>query len=132
MLVTWETRHELGLPEIDAEHRVVVDIINRLNAMSGKPSGELKTAAGDLERYVRTHFQREERLMEAANYPELAAHKAEHAAFATRVADFSGKAETEMTAADLSSVLMALVSWWMSHIGRTDPKYIPAIKGLRR
>jgi hemerythrin len=133
MLVTWEPRHELGLVEIDAEHRVVVDVINRLNTMSasGVPTSDLSAVAEDLHRYVQTHFDREERLMAAARYADLAAHKAEHEGFARKVAEFRQKLGTGVAAADLSTLLMHLVNWWMSHIGRTDPQYVPALKTLR-
>ncbi|WP_341894999.1 hemerythrin family protein [Ferrovibrio terrae] len=68
-----------GIPQIDAEHRELVEIINTLAEAERHLRSE--DAAAALERFrqeLESHFQREEAHLESIRFPGLAAHGEHH------------------------------------------------------
>jgi hemerythrin len=76
----WQDSYSVGVAELDADHRRLIDIINRLDAAETE-GGAVLWVLDELEDYVRYHFSREEARLKAVDYPELDAHIAEHCAF---------------------------------------------------
>lgn len=130
MLIAWRDEYDLGHSAIDADHRLVVDIINRLNDSAGD-RGLVGRALDSLDLYVRNHFAREELLMERAGYPDRGNHRMLHRNFTGTI----GSLRQEFTkATDVhyieSETLLTLARWWMTHIRTEDPKYKPWIERL--
>lgn len=121
--ITWDRNLETGDPEIDGQHRELFGRIDKLLAASRERRsreevGQTLTFLGD---YVVHHFAAEERMMEAADYPELEAHRAEHARF---VQEF-GILYREFKAEGPSTLFIIRVGnrvtgWLREHIYRTD------------
>lgn len=126
MLILWSPDYDIGHAKIDDDHRHVVDTINRLNDATGNE--ELAAALKALHSYVREHFEREERLMEAGGYPDLVAHKALHADFRQRIDSFEKTVAAGAPSHAGSRLLLELAHWWTTHIRKTDPNYLPWIK----
>jgi hemerythrin-like metal-binding protein len=86
-LLTWHDEWSLDIDVVDAEHRGLIeqlaDICNRFGPeASSRRSGDafaLIDALTDLGESVREHFKREEELMQAVGYEEIAEHLTEHA-----------------------------------------------------
>jgi len=78
--VEWTDRLSVGVPQLDDDHKTLIDIINRVLATE-RQGGSVKWALGELAAYANDHFTREERMMEAAGYPDLEAHRRTHKAF---------------------------------------------------
>ena len=70
VFMNWSRHFVTGIEIVDREHRGLVDLINGvapLLASSEPVSGEdVETLLDDLDRYARTHFRDEERLMSEA------------------------------------------------------------------
>ncbi|WP_337995772.1 nitrate- and nitrite sensing domain-containing protein [Oleispirillum naphthae] len=80
-LIVWSDAFSLGIPELDADHRKLVDFINRLNEIAaGADSTEAFYAeVGNLHAHLRAHFGREEAMLHKALPPaEAQAHIAHH------------------------------------------------------
>jgi hemerythrin len=80
----WDPGLATGIPEIDEQHRqvfgqleAIYDAIRR-----GASRDELGRTLEFLRGHVARHFTAEEALMTTVGYPEIAAHRAEHEAFA--------------------------------------------------
>jgi hemerythrin len=73
------------------------------------------------------HFAYEERLMEEADYPELAAHKAEHEDLTLRVRGFQKDFDEGRIATGIT-LLQFLKEWSQKHIMESDHKYAPYLK----
>jgi len=77
-----------------------------------------------LETYVITHFEAEEQLMKLCDYPQYAAHKAQHAKFIETLNDF--KRESDMGYQQAGNLYLALkiqqkvLEWLIHHIGQSD------------
>ena len=128
--IEWTESLRVGIPSIDAQHEVLVGLINRLG--DAVLAGEGKAAVGpillELEAYTRKHFALEELAFEKYGYPDAARHIAEHEAFIARVDDFQlafavGKAEVG------EDILQYLRTWLTRHISFTDKKYKPYLQG---
>lgn len=77
--IVWGPAIETGLAEVDADHRVLVDLCNVLlirHATATKH--EIGVMLAELGDAISAHFEREERLMSARGYPEAGDHRAEH------------------------------------------------------
>lgn len=77
--IQWSRWMSVGIEELDEDHRVLVDIVNKLGADENRASPDVVEAILDeLIHYTKDHFAREEAHMAQANYPTFAAHKALH------------------------------------------------------
>ena len=125
-MIEWTPKLSTGVALLDEHHKGLFRWV-----------AELESAAADqrtlfgvyaltrLKHYVREHFAAEEALMRAADYPKLAEHMAEHAAFRARLGDFLVKS----IAQDISAETIAfLQNWLTNHIAKTDMAYVPWLK----
>jgi len=116
--IQWSNRFELGVPFIDADHRVLVDLLNRMYDAS-RAAGSLGDIGGILSAlvdYTHYHFAREERAQFAAHYPDIREHRAQHAALtgeARRLFESFRAAPDEVEVGDLVDFLS---DWLMDHI----------------
>ena len=79
-LIEWKPSYSVGNQTLDAQHKVLIDLINNLDKESRR-EGMIGQAFEDLDNYVREHFRHEEGLLREANYPDLDSHLRDHAAF---------------------------------------------------
>ena len=126
----WKNSYSLGIPSIDAQHQTLFGIGAELYA--AMTAGQAKTAINRiLERlvqYTRSHFAHEERLMRQNNYPQFAAHKAEHDQLTAQVAAF--QAELAGGRATISVQLLRFLRDWLEkHIQESDRRYAPYLVG---
>jgi len=117
----WSDALSIGIPEIDAQHRVFLGLLDRLRAVSGEPGAnrnELRLLLADLVTYAEHHFVDEEERMVAAGYPGAAAHAAVHDAAARRIHDLLIRDADEV---ELYRFLGAfLKAWLVNHIMGED------------
>ena len=121
-IVAWDDSLSVGFGAIDGQHRWLIGLINGLHdrVTAGDPT-RLSTAVKDLHAYTSTHFQAEETLMKAHDYPERAAHFQEHATFRRALDDIEGKMARQEELISFAT-LGYLVDWFIDHISRTDKK----------
>ena len=111
-----------GDPTIDEQHRELFARVAALLGASGERSraevARLLDYVGD---YVVEHFGAEERAMEAAGYPDLAAHRAEHQRFVQEFAalrqEFAADGPGPLFVVRVENRVNA---WFREHIYRTD------------
>ena len=122
--ITWKDEYSVRVPEIDTQHRRLLEIINGLHEamlMGGKPDA-LKAVIDELVGYTRYHFGYEEQMLERAGYPALEEHKRKHRAMVAQVEGFVG--EIASGKASVSLKLMNFLKAWLTHhIRETDQNY---------
>lgn len=123
-LMTWQESYSVHVPEFDAQHKHLIDLLNRLyEAMTkGHASDVLSKILHELVTYTKTHFQAEERLMQSKHYSGYAAHKAEHEKFTAQVTQFQ-REFSEGKASLSTHLLNFLKDWLTNHIVHTDKQY---------
>ncbi len=129
--ITWDTNLETGDPEIDGQHRELFHRLDRLLAASREKRsreevGQTLTFLGD---YVVHHFAAEERMMVLADYPDLEAHRAEHARFVQEFGllyrEFKAEGPTVLF---IIRVGNRVTGWLREHIYRTDRSLVEHLK----
>jgi hemerythrin len=131
----WSDKLSVGVPSIDAQHMKLVAVLNELfDALShGHGAGMLGKVVDNLVAYIAIHFAYEERLMDKAAYPGVAAHKKEHADLTRRVLAIQAKARgAPDDGFALSIELLELVKHWLiNHIMVSDKKFGPHLAARR-
>jgi len=127
-LMEWTAALQLGLDDIDAQHKKLVDTINQLDdAMgAGQEMQVLGDILGHLLTYAKSHFEYEENMLKENNYKAYPAHKAEHDAVIEKLG-FMHQAYIANQAPDNQQVLMFLKIWLEDHIMETDKAYLPCL-----
>jgi hemerythrin len=79
--LVWDRTLSVGVPEIDEDHRKLVDLFNLLNraVLEGASRDYTEALVDELISCTAWHFKHEERLMLKYGYPGLAEHRSEHA-----------------------------------------------------
>ena len=71
--ITWDDSIITGIPTIDEDHKKLVDMLNDLFAACFAAQGPavLGNILDQLLDYTKHHFEREEKMLEEANYERL-------------------------------------------------------------
>lgn len=79
-LIEWKDEFDLGIEEIDREHRALVALINALHDAMSAGAGRADIVEGISQIYslVSAHFAREEAFMRETRYMAYAEHKEDH------------------------------------------------------
>ena len=133
-LMRWDSSLQLGIGQIDDQHKQLVVMINDLHRAM-KQRQTMATMSGILERlvsYTVYHFGNEEKLFQKHGYPEYDQHKKIHETLVGKVVEF--KTKIDRGDSTISMELMDfLKDWLISHIKGTDKKYVPFLlaKGVK-
>ena len=122
-LFNWSDTYNLGLEEIDEQHRSLLDLINKIwqSIVDRSDRDVVFVLVEELERYTLAHFAAEETFMRVTEYPDFPAHKIEHQNFVSRIADEKKRA---LQAGSLSLDLMHFLrDWLVEHILVCDRAY---------
>jgi len=129
--ITWDRNLETGNEEIDGQHRELFHRIDKLLAASREKRSreEVAQTLTFLGDYVVQHFAAEERMMGAADYPDLEAHRAEHARFVQEFGilyrEFKAEGPTTLF---IIRVGNRVTNWLREHIYRTDRQLVEYLR----
>jgi hemerythrin len=117
------TGFEIGIAEIDRQHRRLFDLLNQLRSWSGKGYEYAATidTLNELADYTHTHFAVEESLMRMLRYPDIKAHIAEHDRLKKMLEEYRHSILKEGSRVELSDFIQ---SWLIDHISTVDRKYV--------
>ena len=126
-LMEWNASLSTGITVFDNDHKKLVALVNELyDAVSaGKGKDAMGKILDALIDYTKTHFAREEQYFAQHGYPDIAAHKKEHAGLTAQVLDVQKKYKAGSTSTLSLEVLNFLKNWLIKHIQGTDKKYGP-------
>jgi len=127
----WQNSHECGHPRIDAEHRQLFVLTNRLlermKDNSEHPALYLESLEGLFE-MARHHFAFEEQMLAELDYAELASHQQDHQRLLHRASQLMTAARAGELGNDelLNFIIQELV---VGHMSQADRRYFPLMKG---
>ncbi|HES58741.1 MAG TPA: bacteriohemerythrin [Firmicutes bacterium] len=109
---------------LDEQHRKMIEAVNELHAeyMLGRDARDMNHHLTDLSALTRTHFQTEEIMMHATQYPGLERHKAEHQQLLADMDTIVGeltRGERELT----EELFEFLHHWVEGHIRSEDREF---------
>lgn len=122
--VRWTEAMSLGIPEVDAQHQHLIALLNQLlAASSGDQTSDLfADSLASFSRRVFEHFHYEEQLQEAAGYPGLEEHRAQHEAYQIRITGFCQHSMGDSEALP-RHLLEFLRDWWVGHLLYEDTRF---------
>lgn len=119
----WGPLYETGLPLMDTQHRMLVDLINQLGRyrVEGADEQALMNCCWSLRQYAFYHFSCEEQLLEACALPEehKANHLRRHGEFAQAIDGLSEQVRQDV-GQGADALLGFLVKWLALHILTED------------
>lgn len=123
-LIEWTEELSVGLQEIDEQHKVLLDLVNRLykSIIRQTDSTVVDEVLVELIQYTRIHFAVEESLMRIFDYPLYEEHKQIHAELTKQVVDLHSKFSKGEVAIGME-LLSFLRRWLTGHIMVEDKKY---------
>jgi len=123
-LITWDVSYSVNVSKCDDDHKKLFSLLNALHgAMKvGKGRDVIQQVVKELANYTKYHFSQEELLLSKTNYPNLAAHKAEHANFVKKVEEFQAAVKAGNMSQSIA-VIGFLTDWLANHIKQTDRQY---------
>jgi hemerythrin len=128
LFMKWRPDFELGIPEIDQQHKKIVELINTLNDafMKDESKGRLGGILNEMADYADYHFKTEEKLFNGRNFPFAKEHILQHKEFTQKVQDYKIKHESGQSVT--FRVLMFLRKWLIDHILDSDREYVDIVK----
>ena len=113
--IAWDASLDTGHIRMDAEHKELAQLFNRLrDAVDG---GEGKAACAEvLDRIIghaQAHFEREQQMMVQHAYPKAAQHAAEHAMLLRQARDV--RDSFDVTTGEARAALMKFPEVWLAY-----------------
>jgi len=139
-VLSWNDRLAIGLPEIDTEHRQLVELIDRLilNRLAQQQTDadagteQFRTQLGELKDHAVAHFQNEEHMMqryavrEAHRHLHIKAHQG-FVDYLERLGELANSHPDDI----VDHLLTLLAEWLMFHIDSVDRSLAKGIIALR-
>ncbi len=119
-----ESRHALGVPEMDDTHREFVELSYALLVASDEDFPALFVK---LNEHTRQHFEHEGKLMKACRFPAIGEHNSEHLHVLGELAHFArGVAAGRLGLA--REYVRNLPTWFDSHLATMDSALAGCLK----
>ncbi|MBD9402591.1 bacteriohemerythrin [Comamonas sp. CMM02] len=130
-ILNWVPALNIGIEEIDRQHRRIADYINRLYALRETPDRKLLgVVIAETVDYTLSHFAFEEAMIEEAGYMFSGPHKRVHELFIRRVTEIQQRFEA---GEDVANELHGMLSRWLfNHIRNEDRGYVDTVKAYQR
>jgi hemerythrin len=127
--VEWTDELSVGIQEIDEQHKILVNLINRLFDetvvhQTGSTAIVMDEILHELIEYTVIHFAVEESLFRIFHYPETEQHTRHHDELKAQVLDIQKKVKAREAVIN-TELLMFLKKWLENHILHEDKRYGP-------
>ena len=123
-LFKWDDSFLIGIKELDHEHKVLIDDINRLHEELAKHDEKSKTEEylGDIYARMQAHFALEEHVMKEHGYKYLDEHKREHEELLDSYTEYMVQFLNDDGVSSDKSIEDNLKHWVITHIVTSDKK----------
>ena len=122
-LIEWKDEFSVGVPEVDHEHRQLIELINKLHdAMSGENAAMTVTDfLGEIHAHVAAHFALEEKIMRERRYDQYQDHKQDHERLLDEISDIMDAYEENAFYSD-EEFAQSLEHWFTNHFKTRDAR----------
>ena len=132
-LLHWRPYMSVGVAELDADHQVLINLLNKLHyrLFAGDEPGEIANVLEDLAGYAEVHFAREESLMRRAGYPDSDRHAAQHRALSEALEGYRKQYNEDREHFDEAAFYDFVSDWLLIHVLEDDAKLKPYLTVAR-
>ena len=128
--VQWSSSLSTDIEEIDKQHRVFFDLINRASALQaeGEQWEKITELIGEMLRYSDAHFKTEDDLMIESEFPLFGSHRREHQRYMEKLSGFAAGLKGGEHRKLVGEIIDFLAHWWLLHIQESDMRYVRWIR----
>lgn len=121
-MIPWNETLMTGHPQVDADHKQLIDALNQLEAAlrEGKTQESIAPIIEFLNRYTREHFAREESHMQKVGCPAYEDNCREHALLVSRLDAWINRLEYGPSLTLVLEIHREIANWIRNHILKTD------------
>lgn len=123
----WDIRYNVDFEPIDNQHKMLIEIINKLLINQLKEKKTIVMLLNELALYAKFHFLSEETYMKIYRYKGYEDHKVEHEELLNMV--IKKNKEFVEGQINLEKIVVFLVEWFVSHTTKTDKDLGKFLKG---
>ena len=114
---------DLGLPSIDRDHRVIADLLGRIDAAIGeRRSGDAPGLVDELFQSAMRHFAAEEQLMREFGYPGLVGHTGDHVHWLAQIRALADAVRGD--GADSGEALTRVARFYSAEVNHCDHEFL--------
>ncbi len=123
-LFKWDDSFLIGIEELDHEHKVLIDDINRLHEELARheEKSEIEKCLGDICARMQAHFALEEHVMKEHGYKFFDEHKREHEELLDSYTEYMAQFLNDPGVPFSSPIEDNLKHWVITHIVTSDKK----------
>lgn len=135
MAIQWRDSYAIGIKEIDDQHKMLFDAIDKLFTAcnQGKGKEEVGNTLKFLEDYTIVHFTDEQKLHAKHDYPERINHRNVHDNFLKTFKDLKKQFDAEgASVLFISTVNKTVLDWLIKHIGSMDKAFAAYVKEQKK
>ena len=123
-LFKWDDSFLIGIEELDHEHKVLIDDINRLHDELGRQGDKagIEQCLGDIYARMQAHFALEEHVMKEHGYEFYDEHKREHNKLLDSYTEYMVQLLNDTGVSSSTPVEDDLKYWVIHHIVNSDKK----------
>ncbi len=128
MSFQWKERYNLGIAEIDSQHKKLFEIGSRVYELAISNDSydhydEVLGMLNELLEYTEYHFNYEEEIMKKYNYVEFNQQKEDHEYYVQKIKSIASKDIDADQQKAIIEIVDFLSEWISSHIIFSDRKY---------
>jgi hemerythrin len=129
-LFKWDDSFLIGIEELDHEHKLLIDDINRLHKelASHHEKSEIEECLGDIYARMQAHFALEEHIMKEHGYQYFDEHKREHETLLDSYTEYMVQFLNDTGVSSDKSIEDGLKYWVITHIVTSDKKMSLMVK----
>ena len=122
-MLRWRDNFEVGIAELDHEHRELLALINELleHASQDSDIDHVLEALGEIFEAISSHFALEEKMMRDSHYRAYGDHKEDHQTLLDDLRDIIDDVEDDGTF-DETQMNIDLNRWFSDHFQTHDAK----------
>ncbi len=123
MALYWKDDYSTGVPDIDEQHKVLINNLNKFQEIVKRGDGAAVVAKmfDFLEKYAQKHFAFEEKLMDTVQCPVAEQNKVAHQRFIQAFLSLKQRFEQDGVNEDLlTKIHTTLETWLLNHICNID------------
>lgn len=123
-LIEWRKDFETGIPDVDFEHRELIELINNMHAQleNDAPAEDISDFLGEVFARISAHFALEESMMRKHNYDEYIDHKTDHEKLLDDIRDIMDDFEAGKYTAYRETLAPAIRDWFVNHFKTRDAR----------
>jgi len=131
-LIPWENKFELGIVEIDEQHKTMLAIINKLYDLfedkKHEDQAEIDKVVKEMADYAIYHFATEEKYFVMFGYENMESHIKIHDQYRAKIEEWRNIYDSNKDKKIFFEISNFLQDWWTWHINNTDREYVPFMK----